>query len=255
VLEKLARLGYASKSVVYAIVGALAIMTAVNRGGAITDTTGALNVVLTKPFGRGLLFILAVGLLGYGAWRLLDAFTNPDRDGMVVRGGNAVRGAVYGALGVRAVQLLRGSGGSKGDEAELWTARILEWPSGTVIVAIVGGLIAAYGTSQFVKAVTASHDEKLDWSVIPSSVRLAIRRISQFGVATRGVFLVTLGIFLLRAALTRDPNQAAGARESMLRLGGLFEGRWFLALLAAGVLAYAVDQAVHAWCRRIRPVV
>jgi len=40
----------------------------------------------------------------------------------------------------------------------------------------------------------------------------------------------------------------------MLRLGGLIEGRWFLALIAAGVIAYAVDQAVHARCRRIRPV-
>jgi len=62
-------------------------------------------------------------------------------------------------------------------------------------------------------------------------------------------------VFLIRAAFTDDPNQAAGPRESLLRLGGLFDGRWFLAILAAGVLAYAVDQAVHARCRRIRPVV
>jgi hypothetical protein len=82
-----------------------------------------------------------------------------------------------------------------------------------------------------------------------------VQRVSQFGVATRGGILVTLGVFLIRAAFTDDPNQAAGPRESLLRLGGLFDGRWFLAILAAGVLAYAVDQAVHARCRRIRPVV
>jgi hypothetical protein len=40
----------------------------------------------------------------------------------------------------------------------------------------------------------------------------------------------------------------------MLRLGGLMEGRWFLGVIALGLLAYAVDQAVHAWCRRIRPI-
>ena len=66
---------------------------------------------------------------------------------------------------------------------------------------------------------------------------------------------MTLGVSLVRAGFTHDPNQAAGARESMLRLGGVVEGRWFLALIAAGVIAYAVDQAVHARCRRIRPVV
>ena len=254
-LETLARVGYASKAVVYAIVGALAILTVTNRGGTVTDTSGALFVVLTKPFGRGLLTVLAVGLCGYGAWRVLDAFTNPDRDGVIVRVGNAVRGLVYGALGVRAVQLLRGLRESSSDETELWTARVLEWPLGPVVVAIIGGLITAYGTSQFVRAVTASHDEKMDWGSVPSGVRPALQRICQLGVATRGGLLVTLGVFLLRAGFTRDADQAAGARESLLRLGGLFEGRWFLAVLAAGVIAYAVDQAVHAWYRRIRPVV
>jgi hypothetical protein len=39
-----------------------------------------------------------------------------------------------------------------------------------------------------------------------------------------------------------------------VRLRAIVEGRWFLAVIAAGVLACAVDQAVHARCRRIRPV-
>jgi hypothetical protein len=74
-------------------------------------------------------------------------------------------------------------------------------------------------------------------------------------VGVRGGLIATLGVFLVRAALSHNPDQAAGSRESMLRLGSLVDGRWFLAVLAAGVLAYAVDQAVHARHRRIRPVV
>ena len=252
-LEKLARLGYASKAVIYAIIGVLAILAVSNRGGAITDTTGALHVVFTKPFGRGLLIILAAGLCGYGAWRLLDAFMNPDRDGLLIRLGNAVRGVVYGALGIRAVQLLRGLATSNGDEAEFWTARVFDGPLGEVVVGLVGGAVAAYGASQIVQGMKG-HDHKVDWSPLPPEARTMLQRVSRFGVATRGGILVTLGVFLIRAALTDDPNQAAGARESLLRLGGLFDGRWFLAIVAAGVIAYAVDQAVHAGCRRIRPV-
>jgi hypothetical protein len=90
----------------------------------------------------------------------------------------------------------------------------------------------------------------VDYSAVPS----AIQKISRFGVGVRGGLIATLGVFLVRAAFTQDPGQAAGNRESMLRLGGLVEGRWFLALIAAGVLAYAVDQAVHAKYRRIRRV-
>jgi hypothetical protein len=258
-LEPVARLGYASKAVVYGIVGILAILTAVNRGGLITDTSGALRVVLARPFGRIALMVLAVGLCGYAAWRLLDAVMDPDRAGTsavgwVTRVGSAIRGCIYGALGLEALRLLRGFGGSNRDQAELWTARMLDWPLGALTVGLVGAIVAIYGISELVQAIRGRHDTKLDWSPIPFSLRPLLERISRFGVAIRGCLVATLGAFLVRAALTHDPNQAAGSREALLRLGGVFDGRWFLALVAAGVLAYAVDQAIHARCRRIRPV-
>ena len=258
-IEPLARLGYASKAVIYGIVGLLAILTVANRGGRITDTSGALRVVLTQPFGRALLIVLACGLCGYAVWRLLDAFHDPDRDGtspggLVVRIGNAARGVVYGALGLEAFRLVRGSAGSNGDEAELWAARLLDVPLGAILVGFGGVVVAAYGAKEFIRGVTGTHDRKIDWSPIPRNVRSTVQWISLFGVAVRGGLLATLGVFLVRAALTNDPNQAAGQRESFLRLGGLIEGRWFLALIAAGLIAYAMDQVVHAWCRRIRPI-
>jgi hypothetical protein len=259
-LEQLARLGYASKAVIYGIVGVFAILAVLNQRGAITDTRGALRLVLTQPFGRMMLVVLAIGLFGYAAWRLLDAATDPDRDGtkptgLVTRIGNAVRGLVYGALGFEAFRLLRGLRGSRGDEAESWAASILELPFGGILVGIAGGIVAAYGVSEVMQGIRGTHDTKLDWSPIPSGVRPVVQRITRFGVAVRGGLLTTLGVFLVRAAISHDPDQAAGARESILRLGGLFEGRWFLAVIAAGVIAYAVDQAVHARCRRIRPVI
>ena len=259
-VESLARLGYASKAVIYGIVGVFAILAVTDRGGLITDTSGALRLVMAQPFGRALLIVLAFGLCGYAMWRLLDAITDPDGNGtapagLVIRIGNAVRAVVYGALGIEAFRLLRGLRGSRGDDAELWTARILQIPLGDVLVGIAGGTAAVYGVSEIIQAVRGTNAAKVDWSAIPSHVRVAVRRISRFGVAIRGGLIVTLGVYLVRAALNHDPNQAAGSRESMLRLGGIFEGRWFLALIAAGVIAYAVDQAVHARCRRIRPVV
>jgi hypothetical protein len=257
-LEHLARLGYASKAVIYAVVGALAILAATNRGGRITDTSGALRVLLTQPFGQTLLIVLAVGLCGYAAWRLLDALTDPDRDGtrfggLVTRLGNAIRGVIYGALGLEAFRLLRGLRGTSGDEAELWTARILDWPFGAVAVGIAGAIVVVYGISEIIQGFRGT-DAKLDWSPIPRDTRRLVQRICRFGVSIRGGLISTLGVFLVRAALAHDPNQAAGSRESMLRLGGVFDGQWFLVLIAAGVIAYAVDQAVHARCRRIRPV-
>jgi hypothetical protein len=259
-IEQLARLGYASKALIYAIVGILAILAAANRGGRVTDTSGALRVVLTQPFGRILLLVLAAGLCGYALWRVLDAVGDPDRHGTDVSGlvnriGNAVRGVIYGALGIEAFRLFRGMGGSKGDEARIWTARIMDLPLGDWIVGLLGAIVAVYGLSEILASIKGKGDAKVDMSVLPSGLRSPLAKISRFGVGARGAIISTLGVFLVRAAMQHDPSEAAGTRESMIELAGAVEGRWLLAVMAAGLLAYAVDQAVHAKCRRIRPVV
>jgi hypothetical protein len=175
--------------------------------------------------------------------------------GLVERIGNAVRGVIYGVLGLEAFRLLRGLGGARSDEAELWTARVLDVPFGDVMLAMAGAIVAAYGIPEVVQSIRGVRNRSLDLSCMAPNVRPAIVAISRFGVGVRGGLIATLGVFLVRAALSHDPDEAAGSRESMLWLAGAVGGRWFLAVIAAGVLAYAVDQAVHARCRRIHPVV
>jgi Domain of Unknown Function (DUF1206) len=259
-LELFARLGYASKAMIYAIVGGLAIAAATNRGGRVTDTSGALRVILTQPFGRGLLFVLAAGLCGYAAWRILDSIIDPDRngtdfDGLVTRIGNTVRGIVYGALGVEAFRLARGLGGSNGNDAEMWTARIMDWPLGVWLIALAGAIVTVYGGREVIRSVKGNVDPTVDYSAAPARWRQLLIQISRFGIGARGMIIVTLGIFLVRAAVQHDPSEAHGTRESVIELANAASGRWLLAAIAAGLIAYAVDQAAHAMWRRIRPVV
>lgn len=258
-IEPLARLGYASKALIYAIVGTLAVAAAANRGGKVTDTSGALKVVLSQPFGRLLLLVLAAGLCGYAAWRLLDAVRDPDRHGTTIKGmvtriGNAVRGVIYGALGLEAFRLLRGLSGSNGEEAQVWAARVMAVPLGDIALAIVGIVVVAYGASEVIDSVRVRPDRLIDLTPVPPTWRTTVHRVMKFGVGSRGLIICTLGVFLVRAGVSERPADAAGVRESMVELTSLVEGRWLLLLVACGLLAYAVDQAVHAWCRRIRPV-
>ena len=254
-IERLARLGYASKALVYAIIGTLAIAAATNQGGRVTDTNGALRVVFSQSYGQILLLVLGVGLCGYAVWRVLDAFGDPDRHGkgfkgLVTRIGNVIRGLIYGALGVEAFRLFRGSSGSGGDETEAWASKIMDWPFGDWLIGVVGAIVVVYGASQVIKTFKGEDDPLVNWSAVPT----AIRRICRFGVGARGLIIVTLGVFLVRAAIQHNPREAAGTRESLVELVGVVDGPWLLALMAAGLLGYAVDQAVHARYRRIRSV-
>jgi hypothetical protein len=259
-IEPLARLGYASKALIYALIGILAAAAAFNRGGRVTDTSGALRVILSQPFGLLLLVILGVGLCGYAVWRFLDAWQDPDRrglgfNGLVIRIGNVIRGVIYGALGLEAFRLVRGLRGSTGREAELWTARIMELPFGVWLAGIIGLIVTIYGISQLITAIRVRVEDTLDLSGVPPRWRLPLTRIGRFGIGARGVIVAVLGVFLTRAAITHNPSAAAGTRESMIEIANAVQGRWLLLGIAAGLFAYGVDQALHAKCRRIKPVI
>lgn len=258
-LEQLARLGYASKALIYAIVGYLLLAVALNRGGRITDTSGALRVVLRQPFGRFLLIVLAVGLCSYALWRILDAIRDPDRHGtsfkgVVTRIGNAVRAVIYGGLGYEAFRLFQGLGGSNGREAEMWTARFFQFPLGEWLVGLAGAIVVIYGVSEVISGFKGGYSDTLDLSPIAPQLRRTAENISRIGIGSRGVIITILGVFLVRAALQRDPSEAHGTRESILELANAVPGKWAFVFMGIGLLAYAFDQAIHARCRRIRPV-
>jgi len=257
-IERLARLGYASKAFVYAIVGLLAAAAAFNRGGAVTDTRGALRVILSHPFGNVLLFVLAVGLCGYALWRILGVVLDPERHGtrfggLVIRLGHLIRALVYGGLGIEAFRLARGLRASQGTDTtiRLWTASLLELPMGDWLVGAIGAIAAAYGISEIVEAIRDRNPEVRDLTPLDPGRRRLLERICRFGVAARALIIVVLGILLIRAAYQHDPGTAAGVRGSILELAGV-GGRWLLAFMAVGLMAYAVDQALHARYGRIR---
>src|SRR5688500_11903600 len=72
-LDLTARIGYAARAAVYALMGVFATMVAMGYGGGLTDAQGSLRKLLGQPFGATLLTIMAVGLFAYAIWRAFQA--------------------------------------------------------------------------------------------------------------------------------------------------------------------------------------
>lgn len=123
-METLARFGYAAKGFVYGAIGILALLAAFNVGGGqTTDTTGALQAISTQPFGRILLALIALGLVGYVIWRFVQAIDDPrnkgtDAGGILTRLGYILSGLAYAGVATNAALLAIGSSNSGGGNSK-----------------------------------------------------------------------------------------------------------------------------------------
>ena len=72
--DRMARVGYVTKGLVFLLVGGLAITAAAGLGGMATDPSGALVAVARGPVSRATLGLVALGLIAHAAFRAGLAF-------------------------------------------------------------------------------------------------------------------------------------------------------------------------------------
>jgi hypothetical protein len=235
----LARFGYAAKGVVYLIIGGLAALAAFHKGGKTTDSRGALGEILFQPYGKFLLGAVAVGLIGYALWRLVQSVKNTENKGMATRVGYAVSGALYAGLALSAARMIMGSGtaNSSGEPTQEWTARLLAQPFGQLLVGAVGLGIIAFGLYQLYKAYTAEFRENLMTEKMSRGAQSLALRTGQFGLSARGIVFGIIGSFLILAALRALEQQTFAP--------------WLFGLVALGLAAYGFYMLVLARYRRI----
>ena len=255
-VERLARVGYAAKAMLYITIGVLAAQAAFGPGGKTTDTQGALRAVHDMTLGGFMLLVIAAGLLGYAVWRVVEAILDPDGrgsnlKGLALRASFAFRGLFHGALGVAAFRAALGdrSGGSNSQAREL-TASAFRMPGGELLIYAGAAFVAGYGVYQLYRSYASKLGRQLELGALSAEMRPWVVRISRFGIAARGIIFCLIGFFLARAAHQHDAREVGGVRESLNTLAAL--GRWPFAIVAVGVIAYGVYELVNARYRRIR---
>jgi hypothetical protein len=256
-IERLARFGYVSKGLLYATIGGLAAAAAAGSGGDTTDTRGAMTTVLSAPFGRFLLAAMAIGLLGYAAWRLAQGIVDPEHRGndakaLALRISFVLRGLVHAGLAYSAIRLATyhapQSGGANA-KADHWTARAFHLPGGEWLVWIAALSFAGFGAYQIYRAAADKLSEQLDTGAASADVGRWVVVVARFGIAARGLVFVAIGFLFARAAKQHDPSEAGGIAEALRSLEGL--GRWPFAAIALGLVAYGGYQLINARYRRI----
>lgn len=258
-VERLARLGYASIGVVYIIVGWFAAMAGLGLGKVKGDHHDAFVAIRDQPFGKPMLAVLAIGVMGYALWRLVAGVTDSDARGSDAKGigvriSSIARGLVHAAIAVGIIRMLadRGADSQSSDaKAKHWSAELMNLPFGRWLIAAIGLGIIGYGAYQLYRAWDSKLGKRIHIDDLEPAVKRKVVTVSRFGIAARGVVFFVIGGSIVLAAVRHKPSDAQGMTGALRWIADPLDGKLLL-LVGIGLAAYGVFAFVNARYRLIR---
>jgi len=273
-IEPLARFGYAARGLVYLVLGILIVAGAgVSRNGSAMRE--AVNTLREQPFGQTLLWLLVVGLIGYVAWRLVQAAFDTDKHGtgakgIGIRAGLFISAATYATLALYTLTLLGlVGGGTGGGDATTWLATIVGGGPGgggqggggdatTWLATIVGArwvaaiLCAAFAVAAIAHFVKAFGRKYADHMVVDGDKMKIIDPVSIVGLCARGaVFVALAALTFYRFRTAGGATSTPGLAEALSFIRGLPMGSILLTAMGIGLIAFALYSFIEARWRRI----
>jgi hypothetical protein len=264
-IERIMRLGFFVRGLVYGLVGLLAIQVALGaRGGKITEQQGAIAAIGAQPFGRVLLILILVGLAGYALWGIIRAWLDPlhkgsDAKGIVYRIGYLASAVSYGALMIptwNAIQHKAGAAQSGGtsNSTQRTVGSLLTKSWGPWVVGLVGLVILGSGIGQIATGLKAKFEMTFDPYKLSPDQRKWATRLGRIGYVARGIVFSIMGILLIQAARLSDPMKARGIDGALLELARQPYGTLLLAIVAAGLIAFGAYSMLGAFWFRFKKV-
>jgi hypothetical protein len=255
-LEGLARVGLIAYGVVYLLIGWLALQIAWGASASKSaDTSGALRTLADQPFGKILLWLVALGLVALALWQASEAiwgYRNRQAAKRIPKQATSgAKAVIYAALGVSAALVALGSGSSSSQSQQHATSGVLAWPGGRVIVVVAGLIIIGVGVAEVVKGVKKSFAEQIDTSSLSPAAREGVARLGQVGYIAKGVAFGVVGGLLSYATLTFDRQQAQGLDGALQTILAQPFGKFLLTAVALGFVAFGLFAMLQARYRQM----
>ena len=250
-LITLGRIGWVAKGVVYALTGVLALKVGFDQFGGAQDgeeanQSGAISKIAQQQFGPALLWLLAIGLLVYVAWRVVTILLPAENSAKawVTRIGYGVSAAVYVALALSAISLARNPGGAGSTEGredakvEQFTADVLGWTGGRYLVGAIGLVVLGIGAAFAWKGLSGDFAKQVENRRVGPFSWSLIHKLGVIGWVGRGAMMGLIGWFVLRAAIEFDASEAHGLDESLRRVADSTVGQIVVLVVGVGLLVY-----------------
>jgi hypothetical protein len=255
-LAVLARIGLFAYGVVHIVIGCLALQIAWSASARKSaDVSGALRTLAEQPFGRILLWLIAVGLVALALWQASEAIWGHRQRAIVQRIrmqiASGAKSLIFAALGFSAASVALGSRSSSSQSQQDATSGVLAWPGGRVIVVVTGLILIGVGVATVVKGARESFAEEIDTSSMSPAAREGVARLGQVGYIAKGLSLGVVGGLLSYAAWTFERQQAPGLDGALHTILAQPFGRDLLTAVALGFAAFGIFAMLEARYRRM----
>jgi hypothetical protein len=249
------RVGYFGKGVLYGLVGLLAVLVAIGSRNQPEDQQGAIASIADEWFGTVLLVGLALGLGAYALYHLVAVILGPRHESgakaKLERVASAVRAVLYGGLCAFTVQtLVEARGGSSGG-AKSWTAELLTQSWGQAAVIAVGLVIIGVALYQGHRGVTKGFRDDLETERMNEPQEHLADVTGVAGHLARAVVFALVGVFLVKAGIEHDANEAIGLDGALQEVAQGDLGPLLLGIVALGLFVYGAYCVLEARYRKV----
>ncbi|GAA1577752.1 DUF1206 domain-containing protein [Kribbella hippodromi] len=236
-------LGLLAYGLVHLLIAWIALQLAWGRSPQEASQQGALQELAGQPLGGVLLWVVAIGLLTLVVWRAVELiYGHLNLEKKVSSVGRAV---VYLFLGISAIRVAVGSGGSSTSKEESTSSRLMAHGAGRALIVAIGLVIIGIGIRQLHRAVTKKFTEDLVGGV--SDLTILLGRI---GYAAKGIAFGVVGVLFGWAAISYDPQKAGGLDTALRTVKQQPFGSVLLTILALGFAAFGAYAFI--WSRNAR---
>lgn len=242
-LDRAVRFGLVAYGVVHLLIGWLAVQLALGGREEEASADGALRELSQQPFGRALVWAVAFGMLLLVVWRLVEAgFGHREEDDparLRKRAGSVLKAVLYGVLGLTALKVAVGSGGSGGGSEGL-TAKLMGLPAGQWLVVAVGIAIVGYAGALAWRGWTEKFAEHLETEGKLGYSGAGYLLLGKVGYIAKGAALAIVGGLFCYAGITHDAEESGGLDQALQKVLEQPFGPSLLIAMGLGIGCYGL---------------
>ena len=215
--------------------------------------------IAEQPFGQVVLIVVAVCLMGYVVWRLIQAALDPEHNScefsdILRRFSYACSGAVYAGVAFSAFKILTNKSSGGGKTAEGWAFTVMQQPLGRWLVIASGLLFSGIGCYYFYRAIKAEFRKRFRLHKMSGITKTWATVVGRIGIAARGFVYIVIGFYGMKAGWEFNPEMIKTTEAALEAFNDNPTDEIILATLGSGFIAYGAHMFFQARYRSIDPL-